>query len=107
VNQVEWDSIYHKGNPPALQRIAERPLEEAASLFARFEVLLKMIIAFHRIGPIEIDPHPNVETKDLVFSEDDVEECYRNSVTWPRRYFQYSPRFVHDHFQEFFEIARS
>lgn len=107
VNQDDWDSIYHKGNPRALQRIAERPVKEAASLFARFEELLKIISAFQRTGLMEVDPCLGASTKDLVLSEDNVEKCYRNSVGWPRRYFHYNPRFIHDHFQEFFEIAHS
>jgi len=100
-----WDSIYHKGNPRTLQTTLERPSKEVTSLFTRFEFLLKIIRTIHHARLLEVDPHLSTSTNDLNVSEKDLERCYEASMRWPRHFFQYNPRFLHDHFQEFFENA--
>ena len=102
VNRVMWDSIYYKGNPNTLQRIAERPPKEVTSLFMRFEVLLRIIRILHHNRLIEVDPHLGTSNKSLIVNEDDVQKCYEASIRWPRKFFGYNPRFVLAHFKEFF-----
>jgi len=105
VNQSEWDSIYHKGNPRTLQKIPQRPLKEVTSLFTKFELLLKIISISHHIKLVKVDPHPSISTRDLVVSENIVQKCYEASIIWPKRFFDYNPRFIYNHFQEFFETT--
>jgi len=105
VNQNIWDSIYYKGNPRTLFRVRERPLKEAGSLFKRFELLLKQINLLRELKLIEVDPDLSTPSRDLIMSENDVQKCYGASIGWPKKFFNYSPRFIRSHFYEFFEAA--
>ncbi len=106
VNDAEWDSIYFRGNPPALLKVRKKPLKEAMPLFARFELLLKQINFLRHTRSIEVNPKLKKSVRDLNMSEDEIEKCYMGSISWPKKHFNYSPKFIRDHFYEFFESAR-
>jgi peptidoglycan/xylan/chitin deacetylase (PgdA/CDA1 family) len=105
VNQDLWDSIYYKGNPQTLLRIPKRPLDEVASLFSRFELLLKRVKLLYNTKLVEVDTHLSASTKDLIPNENDMQKCYESSIGWPRDFFGYRPRFIRGYFQEFFETG--
>lgn len=105
VNRRMWDSIYHKGNPHALKRIPARPLKEVTSLFVGFELLLQKIRLLDNTKLIEVNPHLTVSTRDLIVSKSDVQRYYETSVGWARKFFMYNPRYIRNHFQEFFVNA--
>jgi hypothetical protein len=103
VTQDMWDSIYYKGNPKALFEVRERPIEEAKSLFKKFELLLKQINLLRHARLIEVDPNPDTKPRDLITTKNQVQRCYETSIRWPKKFFNYNPRFVRGHFYEFFE----
>jgi peptidoglycan/xylan/chitin deacetylase (PgdA/CDA1 family) len=102
VNQGVWDSIYFKGNPQTLLRTPNRLPDEVTSLFSRFELLLERIRLLYNTKLIEVDPHLSASTKRLIPDKNDVQEYYEKSIRWPEKFFGYRPRFIRDHFQEFF-----
>ena len=105
VNQNIWDSIYYKGNPPTLKRIRERPLKEARSLFKNFELLLKQINLLRNSKLIKVGPNLNTPPRDLIINKNEVQKCCETSIRWPKKNFNYNPRFILTHFYEFFETA--
>jgi len=105
VNQSIWDSIYYKSNPETLFKARQRPIKEATSLFIKLDLLLKRMRLLRHAKLLEIDPSLNASTKELITNEDVVERCYETSMRWPKKLFNYSPRFIRAHFYEFFEAA--
>jgi len=100
-----WDSIYYAGNPPKLLRVPEKPLKEARSLFSKFELLLKQVSMLRHAGLIEVDSNLTTSPKGLSVNQNQVQECYETSMRWPKKFFNYTPRFVRVHFNEFFQAA--
>jgi peptidoglycan/xylan/chitin deacetylase (PgdA/CDA1 family) len=105
VNQRMWDSIYHRGNPESLTRVPERAPKEADKLFRRFELFLRQILFLQKLKLIRIDSELNMSTRDLTLSKNRIRVLYEESMRWPKRYFNFTPRFAYGHFQEFFERA--
>ena len=102
VNQRMWDSIYCAGNPPKLLRVPEKPPKEAMSLFSKFELLLKGVSMLRHAGLIEVDSNLAISPKELSVNQNQVQKCYETSMQWPKKFFDYTPRFVRAHFNEFF-----
>lgn len=105
VNQDMWDSIYYKGNPSSLLKARKRHSEEVASLFTKFELLLKQIKFLQRTKLIEVNPNLNTSSKKLATNKNEVKRYYETAIRWPKKFFNYSPRFILNHFYEFFENA--
>ncbi len=105
VNEDLWDSIYFRGNPPTLLKVRKKPLKEAMSLFARFELLLKQINFLRHTRLMEADTNLSTSNRDLTMNQNDVQKCYMRSIVWPKKFFNYRPKFIRNHFYEFFESA--
>jgi peptidoglycan/xylan/chitin deacetylase (PgdA/CDA1 family) len=104
VNQVEWDSIYYKGNPKTLSTVPQRPAKEIALLFSRFESLIRQISFLRKAKLIETAPLFNGQGKNLNMDMKQVNMCYEKSMKWSRERFNYNPKFIRNHFHEFFEL---
>jgi len=102
VNRVEWDSIYYKGNPKTLSTVPQRPAKETALLFNRFELLIKRINFLRKAKLIESDPLFDSPNKELEIDKEQVNRCYKTSMRWSRKRFNYHPKFIRNHFYEFF-----
>ncbi|MEM2522665.1 MAG: polysaccharide deacetylase family protein [Candidatus Bathyarchaeia archaeon] len=104
VNQIEWDSIYYKGNPKKLLTVPRRPVKESELLFNRLELLIRRISFLHKAKLIEANPILDVSNENLKdISKEKVDSCYEKSMQWCRKYFNYNPKFIRKHFYEFFE----
>lgn len=103
VNQVEWDSIYYKGNPKTLSTVLQRPAKETALLFNKFGILIKRINILRKAKLVETDPLSNSPDKKFNIGNEQVNRCYETSMRWPRKRFNYNPKFIRNHFNEFFE----
>jgi hypothetical protein len=99
-----WDSIYYGGNPSKLQRVPLRPVKETRAMFQKFELLLKQITKLQSAGLLEINSNLMTSSKELIITQDQVQQCYEASIIWPQKYFKYNPRFIYAHFKEFFQI---
>jgi hypothetical protein len=103
VNQIEWDSIYYKGNPKNLSTVPKRPEKETSLLFRRFELLIKLISALNKAKLIDVNPNYNFPSKNLkAISKEQVQRCYEKSMQWSQKRFNYNPKFIRGHFYEFF-----
>jgi len=105
VNQVEWDSIYYKGNPKTLSTVPKRPQDETALLFRNFELLIKRIKLLEKIGIIDAVPSFDTQSKSLALTVQQVNDCYKTSMRWAVKRFNYCPKFIKNHFYEFFHEA--
>ena len=105
VNQFEWDSIYYKGNPKALLTVPERPREEAEALFRKFELLIKRIEILQKAKLIDTNPNLDIPSKKLAITKQQLDNCYKTSMQWSIKRFGYDPKFIKNHFSEFFSEA--
>ena len=107
INKTEWDSIYYKGNPKALSKVPPRSAKESEFLFNRLELLIKRISFLHKSKLIEVDPLFNDSSKKLEnIDKSQVDKWYETSMQWCKKRFNYHPKFIRNHFYEFFEIYR-
>ena len=103
VNQIEWDSIYYKGNPKTLLTVPQRPAKETAFLFNKFELLIRRINFLRKAKLIETDPFFKTSNKNLNINKEQVNRCYETSMKWSRKRFNYHPKFIRNQFYEFFD----
>ena len=107
VNQIEWDSVYYKGNPKTLSTAPRRPAKETAFLFNKFEILIKRINFLRKAKLIETNALFNTSNKKLNTNKEQVNRCYETSMQWSRKRFNYNPKFIRNHFYEFFNRVTS
>lgn len=105
VNQREWDSIYYQGNPLSLSNVPARHPSDTSSLFKNLDLFLKRLSFLQQAKLLETDPSLGESTTNLQMSKEQVEKVYRWSMRWPRNRFHYKPRFLRNHFYQFFESA--
>jgi hypothetical protein len=102
VNKIEWDFIYYKGNPKTLLIAPKRPENETRTLFQKFELLIKQISMLNKAKLIDTKPKFDISSKSFKISKEKVQRCYEKSMQWPRKRFNYNPKFIRNHFFEFF-----
>jgi len=105
VNKDVWDGIYFKGNPPYLSETQKREASQSKSLFHKFEDLLKVVNFLKKMGLVKVDTNLNLPSKDLITTKSEIDNCYEMSARWPRKFFNYNPKYIYLHFQDFFEDA--
>jgi len=109
VNQVDWDLIYYpkynnfKLNPTSLAEPPARSPGEVASIFHRFNLLLRHLKTLQKIHLLEVTPKLKTTENTLCPTSADVEKCYKMSIKWAEG-FEYKPKFLYDHFIRFFEM---
>lgn len=105
VNSKPWDFAYHKGNPDRLFEVRPRGRVETVSLFLDFELLLKQVKLLERIEFVEVTSYLSRSREDLKITRKGVEKCYEKSMTWPRDFFGYEPKFLRSHFFRYFDVG--
>lgn len=107
VNKLDWDLIYYprngnpKLNPERLTQPPPRSPAEVLSKCHKFEMLLRHLITLQRLHFLEVNPELKISSKTLCRSSLDITACYRMSMKWAEG-FQYKPRFIYNHFKQFF-----
>ncbi len=101
VNQFEWDFIYFKTNPKTLSKPLERTPTEIASLYHKFEKLLRYLKNLAKMQVIEVTPAMMKLENVLCPTKNDAERCYKHSIRWATRH-EYAPKFLLNHFIRFF-----
>jgi len=102
VNQSNWDSIYHEGNPKSIACPRPRTASEFKSTFHSFDLFLRRAKHIESIGLIEVNSDLRMSEEKLTITKGKIEEIYRHSMRWPRLFFKYEPKFLHKHFVELF-----
>lgn len=105
VNQIEWDSIYYKGNPKIISTVPQKPQNESKLLFRNFELLIKRIRLLQNVRIIDTTPSFNTQNKSLTLTTQQVNDCYKASMQWAIKYFNHHPTFIRNHFHKFFYEA--
>ena len=106
VNKLDWDEIYFKSNPAKLRSVPVRSPAEAASLFNKFEFLLKQVRGLQNINALDVTPNLKKANTTLFPSLFDAEKQYAMSMKWVTQ-FGYTPQFLYNHFNQFFRQAKS
>ncbi len=101
VNRFDWDRIYYKSNPPKLRSLPARTPAEAASLFNKFEVLLKQIKGLEKINILGVTPDLEKAKTTFLPSPSNAEKEYTQSKKWAI-IIDYTPQFQCQHFKQFF-----
>jgi peptidoglycan/xylan/chitin deacetylase (PgdA/CDA1 family) len=107
VNQLDWDLIYFKYNnfklnPANLAQPPARSPAEVTSIFRKFDLLLRHLKALQKVQFLKVTPTLKTANKTLYPTIEDAEKCYNLIVKWAEGY-GYNPRFLHSHFNQFFE----
>jgi hypothetical protein len=105
VNQNPWDFAYRKGNPEGLLQVEPRGRIEGRTLFFDFELLLKQVKLLQRTKLVEVTPNLSESREKLMITKEDVVKCYEKSMTWPRTFFGYEPKFLRFHFFRYFNVS--
>jgi hypothetical protein len=110
INQLSWDSIYYpsfsksKKNPPNLTQLPPRTPAEIASIFYKFELLLKHLKMLQKINFIKVTPELKIAKKTLNPTLPEALISYRKSLEWAEG-FEYKPTFLCNHFTAFFDVV--
>ena len=102
-----WDTIYFNGNPRAIVPPKTRDPQEVKSLIKSFDLFLKNIKIFERLGLIEVTTKLENTKKELVITNKTVEKCYAHSMRWAKNVFHYKPKYLRNHFYQFFNVFAS
>jgi peptidoglycan/xylan/chitin deacetylase (PgdA/CDA1 family) len=108
VNEVEWDRIYWKINPEQMAYVPPKNSADIKSVNNNLKSLMRQINLLQKTKMLSTKPLlmqliPSERT--LTFSKEAVDRYYESSIRWPRRYFNYEPKFIRKHFESFFEIT--
>ncbi len=106
VNKLDWDLIYytkynHFINPKKIVAPPSKNPEEISNSFHRFELLLKHLKELQKIHLLEVTPKLEAAGKTLAPESIDITKCYNASIVWAMG-FGYKPKFLYDHFRQFF-----
>jgi hypothetical protein len=66
-------------------------------------LFLKRVKYLENTKLIETTPNLIKSDKNLTFTEKEVAECYEHSIRWAKRFFNYKPKYLRNHFLRFFE----
>ena len=108
VNKLDWDLIYyHKHNnfdlnPTNLAQPPPRSPEDINSKYRSFDLLLRHLATLQKLHILKITPELKTTNRLLYPTSVDVEKCYKLSIKWAEG-FGYKPRFIYNHFIQFFE----
>jgi peptidoglycan/xylan/chitin deacetylase (PgdA/CDA1 family) len=105
VNCDDWDSIYKNGNPNSITYPRPRKYSEFKSMFQSFDLLLKRAKRIQKTGLIKVVPDMEMSEIDLAVTKNKVEEICECSLRWPRRVFNYNPKYLRKHFFDFFGVS--
>ena len=108
VNKLDWDLIYYhkhnnfKLNPTNLAQPPSRSPHETTSKFHRFDLLLRHLSTLQKFHLLKVTPELKTTNKTLYPTSIEVEKCYKKSIEWAEG-FGYEPKFLYDHFVQFFD----
>jgi hypothetical protein len=107
VNKLDWDLIYYpkygdtNPNPTNLVQPPPRSSVDIMNKYDRFDLLLRHLAALEKLHLVKVTPELKNTDKTLYPKLIDVEKCYKLSIKWAEG-FGYKPRFIYDHFIQFF-----
>jgi hypothetical protein len=110
INQFSWDSIYYpsfsksKSNPVTLIQLPPRSPTEIASIYRKFDLLLRHLKMLKRINFLEVTPELKKANKTLTPTLNEVITSYRKSLEWAEG-FGFKPKFLYNHFATFFDLS--
>jgi len=103
-NAKSWDSIYYNGNPEELYTVPPKSEKETKIALQKFELFLKRISFLANEGALEITPPLQKGICKTHFKKEEITRCYRRSVQWAERFFNYKPKFLLRHFLRYFDL---
>lgn len=107
LNAEPWDSIYWHGNPTKPIEVKKKNEKQIERCISDFERFLKILGLLHKIKLVEVTPPLEPAQEPLQVNKHVISESYRKAIQWPIKFFNYSPRYLHLHFSEFFGCEMS
>jgi peptidoglycan/xylan/chitin deacetylase (PgdA/CDA1 family) len=107
VNKLDWDLVYYPKrnsvelNPSNLTEPPARSPADAASIFHRFDLLLRHLKILQKIHLLEVTPGLKTANRSIDPASIDVKKLYGLSIEWAEG-FGYEPKFLYNHFVRFF-----
>ena len=109
INQFSWDSIYYpsfsksESNPVNLKQLPPRSPVEIASIYRKFDLLLRHLKMLQRINFLDVTPELKKANKTLTPTLTEVITSYKKSLEWAEG-FGFKPKFLYNHFATFFDL---
>jgi hypothetical protein len=97
-----WDYMYYSGNPDRIEKTPLEKSEYSNDVLYNFELFLKRLHYLTANGLIEITPPLRDGENKTNFTKLDVDRVYQKSISWPTRFFNYQPKYLHKHFLKYF-----
>lgn len=97
-----WDQDYFVNNPTGLHTVRTRNWHETAKLLKCFELFLRRVHSLADKGVLEVTPALEEGLLKIHFTNKQIIHSYRRSVQWCTRFFNYTPKFVLNHFYQYF-----
>jgi hypothetical protein len=107
LNEKDWDSIYWMKNPSKLFVQPSRGEAEISALLQNFDLFLKCVKYLEKTGLLQTTPNLKESHKHIAVTRETVIKCYEHSMRWPRRLFNYEPKYLQSHFFRFFNVPLS
>ena len=105
VNEDWWDSIFFsKTNPDKLCGVAPRRADHVRSMFRKFSLLLRIAGSLNKTKIVESCNEVTDSETELDSASIDVESVHRMIASWPKKRFNYEPKFIRSHLSHFFKL---
>lgn len=102
-----WDQAYLYGNPKIITPPKTRTPSEVRKLIKSFDLFLKSIKILEKIKFLEVESNLKKSENSVIINRNTVDRCYAHSIRWAKNVFKYKPRFLKNHFYEFFSISKA
>jgi hypothetical protein len=107
VDAENWDLDYLTGNPEHLHSVPTKSWQQISIILRGFEVFLRRVSFLANSKALEVTPPLRKGTSKTHFTKKQILRSYRRSTSWPRKSFNYTPRFLLKHFFKYFHISDS
>lgn len=104
VEKDYWDSIYHRCNPPELERALPRDSRETQRMLTKLEALLKIVRRLEEFGVIDTSPYLTRPKADLDTAKLDIDKLADDYSFWPKTFFGYEPKHIYSQLSNIFEL---
>jgi peptidoglycan/xylan/chitin deacetylase (PgdA/CDA1 family) len=101
-NAEDWDYDYRVGNPKKLRLIRQKSWHEIEKTLGSFDLYLRRVHFLANRGVLEVTTTLEEGFCRTHFSNKEIVQSYMRSTKWFTRDFNYSPKYLLNHFFQYF-----
>ena len=108
VNKKEWDYLFWNGNPKKLVNTETRNLDEVNNIKKKFDKLLYYIKICEKNKILKITPNLGVQKYEIAdYDHRSKFFNYDAGIRWAVKFFNYHPKYLKKHYEEYFDMKLS